>query len=96
MASNKPNFRPKDWAGEAADKAEGMIFGVKMYTLMYSTSGPKIDFKTRYLIRQMGFPKQRYVRIFYDTGHCVNVPVESDEELHRLAQVFMDLIASQT
>jgi hypothetical protein len=92
----KPKYKPTDWAGEAAAKAEGMIFGVKMYTLTHGTSGPPIVFDGKYMLRKMGFPKQRYVRIFYDTGWHVNVPVESDEELHRLAQVFMDLIASQS
>jgi len=87
---------PYDNGREALRATGNTLFGVKMLTPMDVQGNGTKNKASTYTWMEVGFPKQRYVRIAYDTGWIVHVPVESDEEIERLAQVFMDLMNSKT
>lgn len=101
----RPAFRPKPHPYDALRdslKANGnSVFGAPvMLVPATNTWGSLVPWSgsspvTMYKSKKMGFPGARYVLVTYDSGHVVNVPDESDEEVARLATVFMDLINSQ-
>ena len=95
-----PKPHPYDALRDSLKANDGNLFGVKLYTVTingtevmgtWSGSGPIETWK----LGKIGFPGKRHVCILYDSGHTVYVPDESNEELHRLAQVFADLLNSQ-
>ncbi len=93
----KPRPHPYDAARAQLKENGGGLFGVKFWEFYYATPAAmnRAAMPTKWQIRKLGFPGSRYARILYDSGHVVNVPDESDEELERMAQVFMDLICSK-
>ena len=92
----KPKAHPYDAAREQLKEAGGGLFGVTLYTPLDGQQNGDKNRANSYTWLEVGFPGSRYIRVAYDTGWIVNVPVESEEELHRLAQVFMDLMNSKT
>jgi len=91
----KPKPHPYDAAREQLKEAGGGLFGITIYTPLDVQQNGDKNRANSYTWLEVGFPGRRYIRIAYDTGWIVNVPVESEEELHRLAQVFMDLMNSK-
>ena len=101
----QPTAHPYDAAREALRKQGGGLFNAPMHTLLDANDQPISDRKWRgtplshdkgwapWNIKRIGFPGKRYAHIRYiGTEIRVNVPDDTDEELQRLAQVYMDII----
>jgi len=95
-----PKPHPYDALRDSLKALDNSLFAVKLYTVTLNgveVTGPWGGSApiTTWKLARMGFPGRRFVRFVYDSGHTVYVPDESNEELHRLAQVFADLLNSQ-
>ena len=95
-----PKPHPYDALRDSLKAVDNNLFGVKLYTVTLNgvevtgTWGGSAPIEA-WKLGKIGFPGRRHVRILYDSGHTVYVPDESDEEVARLATVFMDLLNSQ-